>query len=84
MKARLVRIGNSRGIRLPKTLLQETGLTDVVELRIVAGGLMVKPGRMSREGWAEAAREMAQHGDDAPLLSDDSGRSRFDRDEWRW
>ncbi|MGE5345935.1 MAG: AbrB/MazE/SpoVT family DNA-binding domain-containing protein [Acidithiobacillales bacterium] len=84
MKARIVRIGNSRGIRLPKALLEETGLDEVVELRVVAGGLLLRPGRRAREGWAEAAREMAERGDDAPLLSDDTGRSRFDRDAWRW
>lgn len=84
MKARIVRIGNSRGVRLPKTLLEETGLGEVVELRVVSGGLLLRPGRRARHGWAEAAREMARLGDDTPLLSDDSGRSRFDRDEWRW
>ncbi len=84
MKARIIRIGNSHGIRLPKSVLQETGLQEVVDLRIVSGGLLLRPGRKARQGWAEAAREMAQRGDDAPLLSDNSGRSRFDRHEWRW
>jgi antitoxin MazE len=84
MKAQIVRIGNSRGIRLSKSILEETGFREVVELRIVSGGLLLRPGRKAREGWAEAAREMAAKGEDAPLLSDDTGRTRFDRDEWRW
>ena len=84
MKAQIVRIGNSRGIRLSKSVLMETGFRDVVELRIVPGGLLLRPGRKAREGWLEAAREMAAKGDDAPLLADDTGRSRFDRDDWRW
>jgi antitoxin MazE len=84
MKTRIVQIGNSRGVRLPKSVLEETGLREVVELRIVAGGLLLRPGRTARQGWAEAAKEMARRGGDAPLLSDDTGRSRFDRDEWRW
>jgi antitoxin MazE len=84
MKAQIVRIGNSRGIRLPKSVLEETGFREVVELKIVSGGLLLRPGRKAREGWADAAREMAERGDDAPLLTDDTGRTRFDRDEWRW
>ncbi len=84
MKAQIVRIGNSRGIRLPKSVLEETGFREVVELRVVSGGLLLRPGRKAREGWAEAAKEMSERGDDAPLLTDDSGRTRFDRDEWRW
>lgn len=84
MMAQIVRIGNSRGIRLPKRILEETGFREVVELRIVSGGLLLRPGRKAREGWAAAAKEMAERGDDAPLLTDDSGRTRFDRDEWRW
>ncbi|HUM01007.1 MAG TPA: AbrB/MazE/SpoVT family DNA-binding domain-containing protein [Thermoanaerobaculia bacterium] len=84
MKAQIVRIGNSRGIRLSKSILEETGFREVVELQIVSGGLLLRPGRKTREGWAEAAREMAERGDDTPLLSDDTGRTRFDRDEWRW
>lgn len=84
MKAQIIRIGNSRGIRLSKSILEETGFREVVELQIVSGGLLLRPGRKTREGWAEAAREMAERGDDTPLLSDDTGRTRFDRDEWRW
>ena len=84
MKARIVQIGNSRGIRLPKSVLMETGFREVVELRTVPGGLLLRPGRMAREGWLEAAREMAAEGDDVPLLADDTGRTRFDRDDWRW
>lgn len=84
MKAQIVRIGNSRGIRLPKSILEETGFREVVELRIVSGGLLLRRGRKPREGWEAAAKQMAERGDDAPLLTDDTGRSRFDRDEWRW
>jgi len=84
MKAQIVRIGNSRGIRLPKRILEETGFREVVELRIVSGGLLLRPGRKAREGWAAAAKEMTERGEDSPLLTDDTGRTRFDRDEWRW
>ena len=84
MKTKITRIGKSWGIRLPKVILEETGLRKIVEVRVVSGGLLLSTGRKVREGWAVAAKEMAVRGDDAPLLSDDMGRTRFDRDEWRW
>ena len=84
MKARLVPIGNSRGIRKPGNFLKETALKDAIQRRIVASGLRVRPRRRAREGWAEAARKVGKRGDDRSLLTDDSGRSRFDCDEWRW
>ena len=54
MKARIVRIGNSRGIRIPKPLIEQTGLGEDVEI------VMGRP----RAGWVEALRAMAGHGDD--------------------
>ncbi len=84
MKTKITRIGKFWGIRLPKVILEETGFREVVELRIVSGGLLLRPGRKAREGWAAAAKEMAERGDDALLLTDDTGRTRFDRDDWRW
>ncbi len=55
MKARLVRIGNSRGIRLPKPLIEQAGLTDEVELRMQAGVITIRAATGARAGWAEAA-----------------------------
>jgi antitoxin MazE len=71
LKTQLVRIGKSQGIRLPKAILEETGLGEIVELRVVKGGLLLCPGRKAREGWAAAAKEMAKRGDDASLLADE-------------
>ena len=53
MKAKIVRIGNSRGIRIPKPLLEEAGLGEQVELRIVDGGIMIAAETGPRAGWAE-------------------------------
>jgi len=72
MKARIVRIGNSRGIRIPKPLIERTGLGEDVE--IVVG----RP----RAGWIEAFRAMAGHGDDE--LLDEARPTRWDEDEWQW
>jgi len=58
MKTRLVRIGNSRGIRLPKPLIVQAGLTDEVELYVRDGAIVIERASTPRAGWAEAANQM--------------------------
>lgn len=82
VKTRIVRIGNSRGIRIPKTLLDEAGLPDDVELHAEAGKLVVSAPRQPRSGWAAAAKRMAARGDDR--IADEATSTRFDREEWEW
>ncbi|HXD88323.1 MAG TPA: AbrB/MazE/SpoVT family DNA-binding domain-containing protein [Urbifossiella sp.] len=82
MKIRIVQIGNSRGIRIPKLLLESVGLEGEVDLTAERGALVIRPARSPREGWAEAFRQMAQHGDDA--LLDEPALSQWDREEWEW
>lgn len=81
-KTRIVRIGNSRGIRIPKTLLDEADLPDEVELRAEPGRLVVEAVRHARRGWAAAAQRMRTRSED--LLLDEPTPSRFDREEWEW
>jgi antitoxin MazE len=80
-KTRIVRIGNSRGIRIPKTLLDEADLPDEVELHAEPGRLVVQGVRQARSGWGAAAKRMRQHGDDQ--LLDPPTSTRFDKD-WEW
>jgi antitoxin MazE len=82
MKAHLVRIGNSRGIRLPKPLIEEAGLSDEVELRVRAGTIVIASSSQPRAGWAAAAALGHIRGDDAPLITGQT--SRFDNEEWEW
>ena len=79
MRARLVRIGNSRGLRLATPLLEEAGLSDEVDIRAEAGALIVTPVRSPRAGWADAA---ARYGP-SPLL-DPPVHTKFDDREWSW
>lgn len=82
MKARIVRIGNSRGIRIPKPLIAQTGLGEDVEMVVQGNALVISPVSRSRAGWGEAFEAMAARGDDALL---DKGRpTRWDEDEWQW
>jgi antitoxin MazE len=81
-KARIVRIGNSRGIRIPKTLLDEAALPDEVELHAEPGRLVVQAVRQPRTGWAAAASQMrARHEDQ---LLDQPIPTSFDRTKWEW
>lgn len=81
-KTRIVRIGNSRGIRVPKTLLDHAQLPEEVELQAEPGRLIVRAARQPRADWAEAARRMRDRNDDRLIL--EPAATRFDRDEWQW
>jgi antitoxin MazE len=83
MKSSIVRIGNSRGVRIPKPLLDQTGLNGEVEIRAEKNTLVIGPARKPREGWAAAFREMAQRGDDR-LLDTTPSLTQWDQDEWEW
>lgn len=83
MKTQIVRIGNSQGIRIPKPLLEQSGLGQEVELVAAGNTLVIRAARQPREGWADAFQAMARQGDDA-LLDDGISTSRWDQDEWRW
>jgi len=66
MKTRIIRIGNSYGIRIPKKLLDQTGLKGEVEIVADLSSLTIWA-KKPREGWAEALEEMARRGDDVLL-----------------
>ncbi|MFC1660195.1 AbrB/MazE/SpoVT family DNA-binding domain-containing protein [Gemmatimonadota bacterium] len=82
MKTKIVRIGNSKGVRIPKPLLEEAGLVDEVELRVVEEGIVIEAVSPARAGWAEAAR--ALHGQGGDVLLDEVTPTRFDDSEWEW
>jgi len=81
-KTRIVKIGNSRGIRVPKVLLEQAQLPDEVELHATPGRLVVQATRRPRAGWAKAARAMRELAHDA--LLDAPTPTRFEREEWEW
>lgn len=81
-KTRIVRIGNSQGIRVPRALLEQAELPEEVELQAQPGRLVVRAARRPRAGWADAARTMHERGEDA--LIDELAPTRFEQDEWTW
>lgn len=82
LKTRLVQIGNSRGVRLPKPLILAAGLTDDVELQVREGAIVIASVSRPRSGWAQAAKLGHERGDDRPLVGGSS--TRFDEKEWEW
>lgn len=84
MKTSVVRIGNSRGIRIPKTLLEQCRLRDEVELEVVDDHLVVRPATKPRSGWEDAFREMHEQGDDTLLDKESLSLTQWDKTEWQW
>ena len=82
VKARIIRVGNSRGIRVPKVLLQQAQLPEEIELHAEPGRLVVQAARRPRAGWADGARAMRRSNDDQ--LLDEPSSTRFDAEEWEW
>jgi antitoxin MazE len=83
MKARLVRIGDSRGIRLPEAVIEQAGLTDEVELEVRGAMVVITAAKKrARAGWAEAARELRSRG--ADRLLDPATPTAFEETEWQW
>jgi antitoxin MazE len=81
-RTHIVRIGNSRGIRVPKALLDQAELPPEVELYAQPGRLVVRALRRPRTGWAEAAKVMRERAHDR--LLDEPTATRFDQGEWTW
>ena len=71
MKTKIVRIGNSRGIRIPKSLLHQCHLDGPVEVDVQGNQLVVRSLARPRNGWEDAFRAMHQAGDDNSLTAKD-------------
>jgi antitoxin MazE len=85
MRAKLVSIGNSKGIRLPRAIIEQVGLTDQVDLEVKGGSLIVRPVRPLRTGWEASFRKMHENGRDHLLDEADAhGISERDAREWTW
>ncbi len=84
VKTRIVKIGNSQGIRIPKVLLEQSNLFDEVELELESDRIVVRPVRTARQGWDNAFQTMYQQGDDQLLDGEALALSTWDEDEWTW
>jgi antitoxin MazE len=83
MLVSLVRIGNSKGVRLPQSVIETCGLGDRIDLRVEDGRVVLSAAAGSREGWDKAFKAMAAAGDDR-LLDPETAVESFDDHEWTW
>jgi antitoxin MazE len=80
MDVSIIPIGNSKGIRLSKTLLEKYNIKDSVELILEKGYIIIRPKNLPRKGWDNAFKHMHENGDDKPLMSDVFNDENFE--EW--
>ena len=84
VKARIIKIGNSQGVRIPKLLLDQADLGEEVELELLGEQIVIRPAHRARHDWADQFRAMAARGDDK-LLDDKAVISTtWDEEEWEW
>jgi antitoxin MazE len=81
MKVDIVAIGNSKGIRIPKTLLEQCGFVGSVEIQVKDNHLVLSPVVQIRNGWDDAFQAMAARSDDKPMKTPSPT---FDESEWQW
>ncbi|HEY84323.1 MAG TPA: AbrB/MazE/SpoVT family DNA-binding domain-containing protein [Chloroflexi bacterium] len=84
VKTRIVKIGNSRGLRIPKAILEQLNLKNEVELEIQENELVIRPTVAPRQNWEEQFELMAERGDDALLDDATPSLSVWDEEEWAW
>jgi antitoxin MazE len=84
MRARVVKIGNSQGIRIPKTLLEQTGINNDVELDVDKDKIIIRPISNPRRGWENAFKTMSDNHDDILISGDENISHSWDEEEWQW
>ena len=83
MKVNLVSIGNSKGVRIPRSIIKACGFGDQVEMRVSDGAVVLAPAHKPREDWDAAFEKMAAAGDDTLLVPDTMAHD-WDAEEWEW
>jgi antitoxin MazE len=83
MRARVIKIGNSQGLRIPKPILEQTGIIDDVEIEVEKNQIIIRPIKNVRDGWDVAFKNMGEKGDDEPILDEKISHS-WDEEEWQW
>jgi antitoxin MazE len=83
MKVNLIPIGNSKGVRIPASVIKACGLSDELEMRVENGVILLAPARHVREGWGAAFHKMAAAEDDTPVTPEALDNA-FDTEDWTW
>jgi antitoxin MazE len=81
MKASLIKIGNSQGVRIPKPIIDQCGFENEVEFEVRDHELVIKPTTPPRKHWESAFKKMSANNDDGLL---ETPETRWDEEEWEW
>ena len=85
METDIIKIGNSKGIRISKEILEQCGFNGMVNMQVDGDKLVLsKAKKKVREGWAEAAKLCHEAGDDKLIFPEGSIINEFDKTEWTW
>lgn len=84
VKTKIIQIGNSQGIRIPKPVLEQLGFTDEVELEVQPDQLIVRSTHRPRQQWDEYFKAMAEAGDDLLLDDEPLTLTEWEESEWEW
>lgn len=85
MKTKLVRIGNSQGIRIPKPVIEEIGLSEEIEMILKDNQIILRSADQTRKGWDSAFERMAEEQDDQLIDKEEVDTpSKWDETEWTW
>ncbi len=82
IQTRIVKIGNFQGIRIPKSLLEQIGISQAVEIEVQSDRIVIRAALKPRVGWEEAFAKMAEQYDDVFL--DDVTTTEWEELEWQW
>ncbi|HKJ30506.1 MAG TPA: AbrB/MazE/SpoVT family DNA-binding domain-containing protein [Balneolales bacterium] len=85
MKTKLIRIGNSQGVRIPKPLIKESGLSGEIEMILRDNEIILRSPEETRKDWDQSFEKMAEKGDDQLLDKEEvEFPSEWDQNEWTW
>jgi len=85
MKTKLIRIGNSQGVRIPKPLIKESGLSGEIEMILRDNEIVLRSAEKTRKNWDQSFEDMAKKGDDQLLDQEEVEQSsEWDQTEWTW
>ncbi|KQC13574.1 MAG: MazE family transcriptional regulator [Desulfuromonas sp. SDB] len=83
MRARIIKIGNSQGLRIPKPILDQTGIMDNVEIEVEKNQIIIRPVKDVRDGWDAAFKAIGEKNGDKLIIDDNISHS-WDDEEWQW
>ncbi|MGD8539869.1 MAG: AbrB/MazE/SpoVT family DNA-binding domain-containing protein [Candidatus Aminicenantes bacterium] len=84
IKVKIIRIGNSRGIRLSKSLIEQYNMKDEVLLEAKKDAIVIRPVENPRAGWEQSFERMRLRGDDVLLDEGTELEPDWDEEEWKW